>query len=190
MEILPSRYEERSEWNEREGLKAVSRNGSERKRGRFMCDYSLMMIPNRLAIEGEELVAHRFQSGSLGLVSCFDYESWLNQRSRTIWQKFKAWCQSDGEPAPVVCIPPGARLRLDGLPEILKDHFDLSSWEEATFAQLSAEVNQHRDALCFDNGAIVSLELLPEGQKTKILRLCSQEDVESDPDRLRIARLG
>jgi len=24
-----------------------------------MCDYSLMMVPNRLAIEGEELVAHR-----------------------------------------------------------------------------------------------------------------------------------
>jgi hypothetical protein len=27
-----------------------------------MCDYSLMMIPNRLAIEGEELVAHKFDS--------------------------------------------------------------------------------------------------------------------------------
>ena len=43
-----------------------------------MCDYSLMMIPNRFAIEGEELVAHCFQSGSLGLVSRFDYDSWSN----------------------------------------------------------------------------------------------------------------
>lgn len=148
-----------------------------------MCDYSLMMIPNRLTIEGEELVAHRFQSGSLGLVSCFDYESWLNQRSRSIWQKFKAWCQSDGEPTPVVCIPPGACLRLDGLPECLKDQFHLSSWEEAIFTQLSAETNQHRDALCFYNRAIVLLELLPEGQKVKVLRLSSQEEIELDLDR-------
>jgi hypothetical protein len=155
-----------------------------------MCDYSLTMVPNRLAIEGEELVAHRFQGGSLGLVSCFDYESWLNQRSRNIWQKFKAWYQSDGEPTPVVYIPPGARLRLDGLPDIFRDQFDLSSWEEATFAQLSAEANQHRDALCFDNNAILSLESLPEGQRMKVLRLCSQEDLEPDLDRFRVARLG
>jgi len=154
-----------------------------------MCDYSLMMIPNRFAIEGEELVAHCFQSGSLGLVSRFDYDSWSNQRSRSIWQKFKAWCQSDGEPTPVVCIPPGARLRLDGLPELFKDQFNLSSWEEATFNQLSVEANQHRDALCFDNSAIAPLELLPEAQKVKVLRLCSQEDVEADLDRLRVARL-
>ncbi len=154
-----------------------------------MCDYSLMMVPNRLAIEGEDLVAHRFQSGSLGLVSCFDYDSWSSQRSKTIWQRFKAWCSLDREPTPVVCIPPGARLRLDGLPEMLKDLFNLSSWEEATFTQLSAEANQHRDALRFDNSAIAPLELLPEGQKVKVLRLCSQEDVEPDLDPLRVARL-
>ncbi|MGA8593460.1 MAG: hypothetical protein WB676_01840 [Bryobacteraceae bacterium] len=140
-----------------------------------MCDYSLMMVPNRLAIEGEELVAHRFQSGSLGLVSCFDYDSWSRQRSKSIWQRFKAWCSSDSEPTPVVCIPPGARLRLDGLPEIFKDQFDLSSSEEATFTELSAEANRHRDALCFNNSAILLLELLAEGQRVKVLRLSSLE---------------
>jgi len=31
-----------------------------------MCDYSLMIVPNRLAIEGEDLVAHKFQSGTTG----------------------------------------------------------------------------------------------------------------------------
>src|SRR6185437_136278 len=90
-----------------------SRRTEVKERGKFMCDYSLMMIPNRLAIEGEELVAHRFQSGSLGLVSCFDYDRWLNQRPKSIWQRFKAWCSADNEPTPVVCIPPGARLRVD-----------------------------------------------------------------------------
>ena len=34
-----------------------------------MCDYSLMAIPNRLAEEGEDLVAHRFPTGSVGLAS-------------------------------------------------------------------------------------------------------------------------
>ena len=37
-----------------------------------MCDYSLMAVPNRLAREGEELVAHRFPTGSLGLASPMD----------------------------------------------------------------------------------------------------------------------
>lgn len=153
-----------------------------------MYDYSLMMIPNRLAIEGEELVAHRFQSGSLGLVSCFDYDRWLNQRSKSIWQRFKAWCSADSEPTPVVCIPPGARLRVDGLPEILKEQFELTSTEEATLIELSAEVNSHRDALCFDNNAVVPLELLTEGQRIRVLQLSSREDAEADLDRLHVAR--
>jgi hypothetical protein len=34
-----------------------------------MCDYSLAGVPNRLAVEGEELVVHRFPTGALGLAS-------------------------------------------------------------------------------------------------------------------------
>jgi hypothetical protein len=30
-----------------------------------MCDYSLMAIPNRLAVSGEELVIHRFDRARL-----------------------------------------------------------------------------------------------------------------------------
>jgi hypothetical protein len=37
-----------------------------------MCDYSLMAIPNRLAVSGEELIVHRFEAGSVGLASAFD----------------------------------------------------------------------------------------------------------------------
>ena len=37
-----------------------------------MCDYSLMAIPNRLAVSGEELVVHRFEAGAVGLASAFD----------------------------------------------------------------------------------------------------------------------
>ena len=45
-----------------------------------MCDYSLMAVPNRLAQEGEELVAHRFPTGSMGLASPADVKremDWL-----------------------------------------------------------------------------------------------------------------
>jgi len=34
-----------------------------------MCDYSLAGNPNRLAVEGEELVVHPFPTGALGLAS-------------------------------------------------------------------------------------------------------------------------
>ena len=81
-----------------------------------MCDYSLMMIRNRLAIEGEELVAHRFQSGSTGMLSKFDFNEWRTRQSGSWWQRLKDYFSSPTEPAPVVCIPPGAVLRLKDLP--------------------------------------------------------------------------
>ena len=34
-----------------------------------MCDYSLYTFPNRLAREGEDLVAYRFSSGCVGFAS-------------------------------------------------------------------------------------------------------------------------
>jgi len=151
-----------------------------------MCDYSVMMVPKRLAIEGEELVTHRFQSGSIGLVSCFDYDTWSNKRATSIWQKLKAFCSFGSEPTPVVCIPPGARVRLEGSPKTFKEQFGLCSSEEATFVQLSVEINQDRDALCFDNSAIVLLQLLPEGQRIRVLRLSSHEDFQSEPDGLQV----
>ena len=37
-----------------------------------MCDYSLMAIANRVAVSGDELVVHRFQTGTVGLASASD----------------------------------------------------------------------------------------------------------------------
>ena len=72
-----------------------------------MCDYSLMSIPNRLAVAGEELVTHRFQSGSIGLAS-------PQARPRGFWEALK---RSFSPPlTPAVCIPPGARLMLQDIP--------------------------------------------------------------------------
>jgi hypothetical protein len=148
-----------------------------------MCDYSLMMVPNRLAIEGEELVAHRFQSGTTGFVSSSDFSTWnAERRSKSIWQRLTACFASTTEPAPVVCIPPGARLRVEAAPESLSARSHSGSCELATFAQLSAEANQHRDALCFDDGAIVRLAMLAEGQRVRVLRLSSIEEPEASPE--------
>ena len=64
-----------------------------------MCDYSLAYFPNRLAVEGEQLVVHRFPCGTLGLASS----------RRTLWQRLFP----SGVPA--VCVPPGARLRIEDI---------------------------------------------------------------------------
>ena len=142
-----------------------------------MCDYSLMMVPNRLAMEGEELVAHRFRSGTTGFVSCLDFAIWRTERQpKEPWRRLKAWFASPDDPTPVVCIPPGARLLVQGVSGSLSGRSHPGSSEPATFTQLSAEANQHRDALCFDDGAIVRLAMLAEGQRVKVLRLSSFEE--------------
>ncbi len=135
-----------------------------------MCDYSLMMIHNRLAVEGEQLVAHRFKSGSTGLVSLLDFTNWQTGRPQRLWQKLKCYFSSQTDPAPVVCVPPGTRLRLLGF----------GSCEKATFTQISPESSRYRDALLFDNGNTVLLQLLPQGQRVTVLRLSTAESVEPD----------
>src|SRR6266571_868147 len=85
-----------------------------------MCDYYLAAVPNRLAVEGEQLVVHRFSTGSLGLAS--PCSSLLSKET------------------PAVCIPPGARLRLRDIPQALQ--LGLNATEEVTFVQLSAEAYQ------------------------------------------------
>lgn len=153
-----------------------------------MCDYSLMMMPNRLAIEGEQLVAHRFRSGSTGLVSLPDFTSWHTTRPVRLWQRFTDCFSSRNEPAPVVCVPPGARLRLQEIPQTLRDRFRLDSCEDATFTQVSAEACQHRDALRFPNGSTVLLQLLAEGQMVSVLRVSPAETIDPDPAELVLAR--
>jgi hypothetical protein len=148
-----------------------------------MCDYSLMMIPNRLAIEGEDLIAHRFKAGSTGMVSCCDFDKSTTRLKKGWWQRLRDTFSSESEPSPVVCVPPGARLQLNGLAEPLKAHFHVGSCEEVVFTQISGETSQHRDALYFSNGATILLQLLPEGQRLKVLKLSSSEDITPDQDR-------
>src|SRR5260370_42431975 len=105
-----------------------------------MCDYSLAGVPNRLAVEGEQLVVHRFSTGSLGLAS--------------------PCSQLLSKVTPAVCIPPGARLRLRDIPEALQLRLGLNATEEVTFVQLGAEANRYRDALRCNTGPEILFQRL------------------------------
>ncbi len=146
-----------------------------------MCDYSLMAVPNRLAQEGEELVAHRFPTGSLGLASPADVKRTMAPPpARTgIWCAIREFFSPPKmEPVPAVCIPPGARLRLQDIPVRLQQDLGVGPAEEVTFTQISAVVNSYRDAVRFPNGREVRLQDLREGQRVRVLDLSAAEELD------------
>ena len=120
-----------------------------------MCDYSLAGLPSRLAVEGEQLVVHRFPTGTLGLAS--------PHPSGSRWWSAKQ--------PPAVCIPPGAKLLLRDIPENLQQHLGVGGTEEVTFAQLSATPYQYRDAVRFSNGQEILLQKLQCRQRVEVLSL-------------------
>ena len=80
-----------------------------------MCDYSLHGNNNRLAKDGEELIVHRFTTGSKGLTS----PQYLKPRP-----KLKAkglgrilGIKSSNSKECAVCIPDGAKLVVSFFPE-------------------------------------------------------------------------
>ncbi len=139
-----------------------------------MCDYSLMTQPNRLAQEGEQLVVHRFPIGSLGLASPED----IKRRParpvyrKTFWTKLKEFIiPPTTDPVAAVCIPPGARLRLEDIPPSLQCELHIGPVEEVRFTQLSAQANTYRDAVCFSNGVELRLQSLMPGLRVTVLDL-------------------
>ena len=124
-----------------------------------MCDYSLAGMSNRLAVPGEDLQVHRFPTGSLGLASS-------RRRLREILF-----------PSTVVavCIPPGAQLRLYGIPEETQRKLGVSAVEEVVFTQRTGDANVHRDSVRFQNGKEVLLQQLQCGQRVTVLRLDRDE---------------
>ncbi len=150
-----------------------------------MCDYSLTGVPNRLATQGEELVTHRFYSGSLGLASPLDLrlaEDHSHTRRGGFWSTLIK--QVLGPPKEdtirAVCIPPGARLIIEDLPQPLQRELEVSAMEEVTFTQIGASAYEYRDALRFGNGREVLLQRLPEGQRVWVLDLGTTQDTRAD----------
>ena len=146
-----------------------------------MCDYSLMAVPNRLAQEGEDLVAHRFPTGSLGLASPADLK-----RTATPPPAARSWWSTVMEffnpphipPVPAVCIPPGSRLELQDIPVRLQRDLGIGAVEMVTFTQISPAANSYRDAVRFSNGREVRLQELREGQRVRVLDLSMAEELD------------
>lgn len=147
-----------------------------------MCDYSLMAVPNRLAREGEDLVAHRFPTGSLGLASPADLKRAADPplpARKSVWRRIAEFFDPPRtEPVPAVCIPPGARLQLQDVSARMQQDLGVSAVEEVTFTQISASVNSYRDAVRFRNGREVRLQELREGQRVKVLDLSFADELD------------
>jgi hypothetical protein len=151
-----------------------------------MCDYSLMAIPNRLAVSGEELIVHRFETGSVGLASAFDLpkrQEYRKVQCHVFWPRLKEFFNPPDTPAiPAVCIPPGARLLVRDIPaELQRECGFQKDVEKADFTQITAAVNTFRDAVRFQNGTEVLLQRFAEGQRVRVLTLSSAEEQETGP---------
>ena len=146
-----------------------------------MCDYSLHGLPNRLAVEGEELVAHRFITGAIGLTSPAELRrvaACKNQsEKKSFWSVIKAaiFPPTLAE-TPAVCIPPGARLRMTGIPASLQRELGVRENETVTFTQTTAMANTYHDAVRFENGRQVLLQMLKEGQLVRVLALTQESN--------------
>ena len=123
-----------------------------------MCDYSLAHFPNRLAVEGEQLLVYRFSSGTRGFTSrCPNLEEILSSTQQT-----------------AVCVAPGSRLLLHDIPEFLQQNLGIRAAEEVTFIQQTLEAYTHRDAVRFSNGREILLQYLRSGQRVDVLSLSSE----------------
>jgi hypothetical protein len=142
-----------------------------------MCDYSLHTFPNRLAVEGEDLVVHRFGGTSMGLASPSDLPAAPAPQcqSRSLKARIVEWFKAQRpkweaeERVPAVCVPPGARLILHDIPRSLQREFGVGETEAVILTEISADVNTYRDALRFMNNRQVLLQALYDGQRVTVL---------------------
>ena len=152
-----------------------------------MCDYSLLSIPNRLAVDCEPLVVHRFQTGAMGLAPAAEIAASATElrvptRREGWWSALKRYfTPSPAKAVCAVCIPPGARLLLRDIPEHLQREYQVSAAEEVTFTQISALEYHYRDAVRFANDREVLLQKLEEGQRVEVLCLSVREELPQSP---------
>ena len=156
-----------------------------------MCDYSLGGLPSRLAVEGEELMVHRFPTHSIGLASAVDFQpKSCGPAERNIWRSIRNFFVStfDCPKVTAVCVPPGAFLILRGIPADLQEKWNVGQEEGVRFAQTGVEVNTYRDAFSFRNGRQVSLQHLREGMPVKLVSL--GDTLTGDQDHLAAGRVA
>ena len=149
-----------------------------------MCDYSLYSFENRLADEGEDLTLYKFDSGTLGFVSTSDLARTQIAKMQTgWWNHVTHWLQGKrATRLPAVCVPPGARLLLTGVPLQVQKSLGVGPDEVVVFAEISSESYSYRDALLLPNGTRVLLQDLPPGIHALVLTTSSEPI--ADPNEL------
>jgi len=137
-----------------------------------------MNVTNRPAVEGEELVAHKFRSGLIRMVSQSDYSRWKRSSqggvsngllARVFRSLLNLILRCDCDPSPVVAVPEDALLRVYGICPGMQRQHGLHPTEDALFVEISLLLGRSRDALCFGNGVVIPLQALPEGQRMRVL---------------------
>jgi hypothetical protein len=148
-----------------------------------MCDYSLYTVNNRLACESDDLVLHRFDTGSLGFCAQAELEKELSRGAFARgWSSFLRWLYPRKKCGlTAVCVPPGARLLISGVPEKARPGFELLALETVEFTQLSERSYAYRDALKFFDGENVLLQKLPEGLRVTVLALAPEQEAMEVP---------
>jgi len=135
-------------------------------------------------VYGEELVTHRFPTSSIGLASPLDLMKADRDRREPTrgapwWQRLNHWLNPPPlriDRVPAVCIPPGARLALRGVPRELQKELGVGAKEEVTFVKLSASAYRYRDGIRFRNGREILLQCLEERLPFVVLSLEFTED--------------
>jgi hypothetical protein len=159
-----------------------------------MCDYSLMNLPNRLANEGEILITHRFSTGSIGFVSP---EELRNAQPPSpcvpsgFWSKVGAWFRGPAHSVvPPVCIPPGARLKLQSISERVRGMLDAAPGEVVVFTQVTASWNQFRDALRTRARREIPLQSVGEGLQIQVVSLALANEVQLEHPEMQRPRIS
>jgi hypothetical protein len=107
-----------------------------------MCDYSLEMYRSRPAQKGEEYISNRFPTGTVGFV-----------------------CPGDQSVA--ICMECDMKLELSHIPPAVQEQAKVGESANATFARIDEAL--HRDAVRFDNGKVLSLQVLGPGVAARLL---------------------
>jgi hypothetical protein len=156
-----------------------------------MCDYSLYSR-SRLAEEGEDLVLHKFDTGSLGFAAATDLiqcEAAREKDSSSFWGLMRDWLllPRRTERIPVVCVPPGAQLLVSGIPAGVQVCLCVQSSEIAVFTELHSRNYSYRDALLLPNATRVLLQDLPEGIHATVLSTSSDSSTQEENFAVRVA---
>jgi hypothetical protein len=147
-----------------------------------MCDYSLMTFPNRLANEGETLVTHKFSTGSIGFVSPMDLCAPPPIQPECVdasfWSKMRGWFAPPAvnSAIPAVCVPPGARLIVQSIPDRAQQRLEAKPGDEVIFTETTATWGQFRDALSIKANREILLQSLGEGLEVQVISMAPSEE--------------